>query len=152
MKILPFLKEERINLSLQSTTKEEAIKEVAFLLKDAPEIISFDNFIKDVFEREKIGTTGIGKEIAIPHARTDSVKKFVIAIGRSEKGVDFQAVDSKPVKIIFLMGTPKEEGLDEYLKILAHLTRLIDKDSFRSSLFSAKTAKEIIDIFKSVEG
>lgn len=151
MKILPFLKEERINLSLQSTTKEEVIKEVASLLKNAPEIINFDNFIKDVFEREKIGTTGIGKEIAIPHARTDSVKKFVIAIGRSEKGVDFQSVDSKPVKVIFLMGTPKEEGLDEYLKILAHLTRLIDKDSFRLSLFSAKTAKEVIDIFKSVE-
>ena len=79
------------------------------------------------------------------------MKEFVIAIGRSQKGIDFQAVDNKPVRIIFLMGTPKEKGLDEYLKILAHLTRLVDKDTFRSSLFFAKTAKEIIDIFKSVE-
>ena len=53
MKILPFLKEERINLNLQSTTKEEAIKEVASLLKDAPEIISFDNFIKDILKEKK---------------------------------------------------------------------------------------------------
>ena len=151
MKVSPFLKEERIILELKAKTKEEAIKEVASLLKDASEIINLDDFLKEVFEREKIGSTGIGKGIAIPHARTDNVKKFVIAIGRSEKGIEFQAVDKRPVKIIFLMGTPKEEGLDEYLKILAHLMRLIDKEAFRSSLFSAKTAKEIIEIFKSAE-
>ncbi|RKY39790.1 MAG: hypothetical protein DRP76_03040 [Candidatus Omnitrophota bacterium] len=151
MKVSPFLKEERIILELKAKTKEEAIKEVASLLKDASEIINLDDFLKEVFEREKIGSTGIGKGIAIPHARTDNVKKFVIAIGKSEKGIEFQAVDKRPVKIIFLMGTPKEEGLDEYLKILAHLMRLIDKEAFRSSLFSAKTAKEIIEIFKSAE-
>jgi len=151
MKVSPFLKEERIILELKAKTKEEAIKEIAYLLKNAPEITNFDGFLNDIFEREKIGSTGIGKEIAIPHARTDNVKEFVIAIGRCKEGIEFQAIDKKPVKLIFLMGTPKEEGLDEYLKILAHLTRLIDKDSFRSSLFSAKTAKEIIDIFRSVE-
>jgi fructose-specific phosphotransferase system IIA component len=151
MKIGDYLTEERISLELKTHTKEEAIKEMSTLLKDAKELVDFDTFVKDVFEREKLGTTGIGNEIAIPHARTDAVKDFVIAFGRSSEGVEFNSLDGKPAKLIFLMGTQKEKNLNNYLKTLAHLTRLLKRESFRSLLLKASSPREIIDAFKKAE-
>jgi len=138
-------------MNLEAQTKEEAIKEVANLIKDAPEIIDFESFVKDIFDREALATTAIGSQVAIPHARSDNVKNFVIAFGRSREGIDFNALDNKPVKLIFLMGTPKEEGINDYLKILAHLTRLLQKETFRESLLKAKSPEEIIEEFEKVE-
>ena len=151
MKVASFLKKERMIMNLEAQTKEEAIKEVANLIKDAPEIIDFESFVKDIFDREALATTAIGSQVAIPHARSDNVKNFVIAFGRSREGIDFNALDNKPVKLIFLMGTPKEEGINDYLKILAHLTRLLQKDTFRESLLKAKSPEEIIEEFEKVE-
>ena len=151
MKVASFLKKERMIMNLEAQTKEEAIKEVANLIKDAPEIIDFESFVKDIFDREALATTAIGSQIAIPHARSDNVKNFVIAFGRSREGIDFNALDNKPVKLIFLMGTPKEEGINDYLKILAHLTRLLQKETFRESLLKAKSPEEIIEEFEKIE-
>ena len=151
MKIGDYLKEEQILLDLKVGKKEEAIKEIATLLKGAKEITDFETFLKNVFEREKLATTGIGHEVAIPHARTNAVKDFVIAFGRSKEGVEFNSLDSKTAKIIFLMATPKEKGLSTYLKTLAYLSRLLQKESFRNSLLQASSPKEIIDQFKKAE-
>lgn len=151
MKIGDYLKEDRISLNLKSSNKEESVKEISMLLKSAKEINDFEAFIGEVFEREKLNTTGIGNEIAIPHARTDAVKDFVIAFGRSKEGIEFNSLDGNPAKLIFLMGTPKHKGVRAYLKILAHLTRLLKKESFRNSLLTAYNSKEIIDIFKKAE-
>lgn len=151
VKIANFLRQERITLDLRASHKEEAIKETAALLGSAAEISDFDLFLKDVFERETLNTTGIGNGIAIPHARTNSVKEFVIAVGRSASGIDFAALDNKPVKLIFLVGTPKEKGLNSYLKILAHLSRLLRKDDFKKGLLHASSPEEIIEQFRKVE-
>ena len=150
MNISTYLKEERICLNLETTEKKAAIRELAGFLRAAKEITNFNSFLKDVFEREKVGTTGIGDGIAIPHARTDAVSEFVIAFGRSAKGVEFQSLDSKPVKLIFLMGAPKQ-NLNGYLRILARLTRLLKKVDFRKSLMEASSAREIIEIFEKTE-
>ncbi len=149
--IADFLKEERILLNLEVSGKEEAIREIANLLVNAKEVSDFDPFLKDVFGREKMATTGIGHEVAIPHARTRAVKDFVIAFGRSRQGVEFNSLDNRPAKLIFLMGTPREKGLNVYLKILAHLNRLLEKESFRNLLLKAASPKEIIDLFREVE-
>ena len=152
MKIIDYLKEERIVLSLKSHTKIEAIKELATLLKDAEEITNFDVFLQDVYERENLGSTGIGNGIAIPHARSEAVKDFVIAFGRSVEGVDFNSLDGQPVKLIFLMGTHREKKLNSYLEILAHLTRLLKQQFFREALLKAPTPSAIIEEFKKIEG
>lgn len=151
MKVIDYLKEERIALNIKARTKEEAIKELSVFLKDASEISDFDIFLKDVFERESLKTTGIGSELALPHARTDAVKSFVIAFGRSEEGVEFESLDRNPAKIIILMGTPKGRDLNSYLEILARLTRLLRRESFRKALLDAKTPGEIIDEFGKIE-
>lgn len=151
VKLGDYLKEKRILLNLKARSKEESIKEIAALLENAKDMVDFKTFLKDVFEREKLSTTGIGSEIAIPHARSDAVKGFVIAFGRSQEGVEFNSLDGKPAKLIFLLGTPKKETQHAYLKILARLTRLLQKESFRSSLLKASSPKEILDEFKRVE-
>ncbi len=148
--ISQYLKSELIDLDLKASTKEEAIRNLGELLRGDSSITDFDQFISDVFEREGLGTTGIGFSLALPHARSKAVQSFVIAIGRMDEGIDFKSLDGEPVKLIFLMGTPKEE-VQGYLKILAHLTRLLKKESFRSPLFDVKTPQELINLFTEEE-
>ena len=151
MKVTDYLKENQMDLNLIASSKEDAIKKLGILLQNTKAVSDYDGFIKDVFERESLNTTSIGHYIAIPHARTNTVKDFVIAFGRVTDGLEFGSLDKKLVKLIFLMGTPKEKGLNSYLKILSSLTRRLDKESFREQLLNASTPKEIIEIFKKVE-
>ena len=151
MKISDYLKEDMICLNLKVTGKEEAIRELGNFIRKAKEITNYEMFLKDVLEREKLTTTGIGDGVAIPHARTDAVTGFVIAFGKSEKGVEFDSLDGKRARLLFLMGTPKTAGLDEYLVLLAHLTRLLKQQSFREALLKAQSPAEIIEIFKNFE-
>jgi PTS system nitrogen regulatory IIA component len=150
IKISQYLKEERINLHLKAQDKDDAVRTLAQVLKGQAQISDFEGFLNDVFERENLGTTGIGLGLALPHARSQAVKSFVIAVGRIDEGIDFKSLDAEPVKLIFLMGTPKEE-VQSYLKILAHLTRLLKKETFRAALLKASTALEVIELFKKEE-
>ena len=153
MKIKDYLRVDRILLTLNTHNKEEAIEEIAAVfLKDSTELIDFDIFLRDVFKRETVNTTGIGNEIAMPHARSDAVKDFVIAFGRSREGVQFNSLDGKPANLIFLIVTSKEKcRLDSYLRILARLTSLLQNKSFRNSLLEASSPKEVINIFQEAE-
>lgn len=151
MKIASCLNKDRIMLDIDVANKDEAIQAVSFSLKDAAEINDYAAFLKDVIKRESLGSTGIGGGTAIPHARTDAVQEFVIAMGRTRKGIDFGSLDKKPVRLIFLMGTPEKKGLTEYLKIIAHLSRLLKKESFRKTLLEAQTPGEIIKTFHEFE-
>ena len=106
MKLSDHITEDVVCLDIKSSVKGQAIEEMAELFRSSPHISDCDAFIKDVFAREQLGTTGIGKGVAIPHARTDTVKDFVVAIGRSSEGVGFEAIDGQPVKLIILRGYP----------------------------------------------
>jgi fructose-specific phosphotransferase system IIA component len=151
MKICDYLKEDQIILKLSGSTKEEVIRELAETLRSNPEIGDLEAFIKDTFQREKFSTTGIGHEIAVPHARTEAVSDIVIAFGRSPEGLDFASLDGRPVKLVFLMGTPKRTQLSRYLSVLARLTRLLEKSSFRQGLLDAKSGSEIVGAFRHIE-
>ncbi len=149
-KISEYLTEGRIILDLKSKKKEEVIKELCGALKESQEITDFDKFVEEVFQREKLGSTGIGQGVALPHARSSYLNKFVICFGRSKKGVDFESIDSEPAKLIFLLGTPKDD-VENYLKTLAHLSRLLRKEDFREKLLNAESKAEIVEIFKKYE-
>jgi PTS system nitrogen regulatory IIA component len=142
---------DRINLDLKADTKEEAIRELAESLKTHPAVSDYETFLTDVFNREKVGTTGIGHGIAIPHARTDAVDRFIIAFGRSRDGIPFGAPDGQPVKLIFLMGAVKKQ-VNNYLKILARLTRVLRKENFRELLIKAENPEEVLEAFCKIEG
>ena len=150
MKFCDHLREDRTNIHMKARTKDEAIKELAELLRDADEVTDFDGFVRDVFEREEVASTGIGNRAAAPHARTDAVSRFVIAVGRSEEGIEFDSIDGQPVNVFFLMGTPKSP-LGNYLKMLASLMRLLKERGFVDSLVKAKSADEVISYFREAE-
>ena len=145
-----YIQKEFVNLNLISGRKEDAIRELAQLVENAQEITDFEHFLEDVFERERLETTGIGDEIAIPHARTDVVSRLIIAVGRSTHGVEFESLDGRKVKLIFLMGTPKG-SVSHYLKILAQLTRLLKKEPFREKLLEAQDGEMVVKLFRGSE-
>ena len=151
MRLSDNISEAVVCLTMQGSTKDKAIRELAELLRVSPQVRDFDTYVKDVFAREQMGTTGIGEGVAIPHARTDAVTDFVIAIGRSSKGIDFSAVDGAPVKLVILMGTPLGQ-VGEYLKILAHLCYLLKRKGFVESLLQARDQATVVELFRSNEG
>jgi mannitol/fructose-specific phosphotransferase system IIA component (Ntr-type) len=150
MRLSDHLEERFVNMELQSSTKEEAVRELAGLLKHSPNMLNFDLYVKDVFDREGQASTGIGRGAAIPHARTEAVEEFVVAVGRSASGIDFGSIDGKPVRTIILMGTPKAK-VKTYLKLLAHLSHLIKTNGFLDALLDAPDAAALVELFKSHE-
>ncbi|HQC23908.1 MAG TPA: PTS sugar transporter subunit IIA, partial [Syntrophales bacterium] len=95
-----------------------------------------------LLEREKLGSTGIGDGIAIPHGKLKGLERLVISFGRSRQGVDFDAIDGKPVHIFFLLMAP-ESSTGQHLKALAKISRMLKDPGFRSDLMAAENAEEI---------
>lgn len=150
MELTDFITPQLIKLELASTQKVDAIKELINLLDDAGFVTDFEAFLKSVLEREKVGSTGIGKGIAIPHSRTSTVREVVVAFGRSPEGIEFEALDNKPVNLIFLIAAPIESG-GLYLKALARLSRLLRYQEFRNELMEAKKVEDVLKIISSEE-
>jgi len=150
MNLYEYLSEGSICTDLQSTEKNEAIAELGQFLKDHPLMVDYDEFLGAVFAREMESSTGVGDGVAIPHARTDAVKDFVAAVGISKPGVEFDAVDGKPVKVILLMGIPTRK-VDAYLRLLAHLSLLMKQKSFRTALLNCADAQSVIETFRQHE-
>ncbi|MFH1645010.1 MAG: PTS sugar transporter subunit IIA [Candidatus Omnitrophota bacterium] len=151
MKVTDYLVKERVALNLSASNKKEAINQLGLLLRDSDAVTEYDQFIADVFKREALTSTGVGHFVAIPHARTNAVNDFIIAFGRISEGIEFDAIDKKPVKLVFLMGTPEKKGLSGYMKILASLSRRLEKEDFREALLKASSAEEVINEFKKFE-
>jgi fructose-specific phosphotransferase system IIA component len=150
MAVSSILRKDCCILELQGKNKKDVINEIGEELKRTKKIKDYQQFIKDVLKREKLGSTGIGNKIAIPHARTDSVKDIVIGFGKTKPGIDFKALDGEKVNLIFLMGAnPKQLNL--YLRILAEISKLLMNEGFRQSLIEAKDANKIINTIKHFE-
>ncbi|OIO35167.1 MAG: PTS fructose transporter subunit IIA [bacterium (Candidatus Ratteibacteria) CG_4_10_14_3_um_filter_41_18] len=150
MKIIDFLKAGAIIPDLKASDKEGLIKELVSLLEEKGEITDQEKVGNLLLEREKLGSTGIGQGIAIPHAKTDQVKQIVIAFGLSQKGLNFESLDEEPVYIIFLVLAPID-ATGIHLKVLAKIARLLKDKVFRNSLKSCKDTKEIFRVIKEEE-
>ncbi len=150
MKLSDHLSERFVAMELSSTTKEEAVRELAERLRDNPSVADFGRYLADVFAREEQASTGIGRGAAIPHARTDAVTDFVVAVGRTAEPIEFGSIDGAPVSTIVLMGTPKTK-VKLYLKLLAHLSHLIKTNGFLDALLDAADAAAVVALFKAHE-
>jgi mannitol/fructose-specific phosphotransferase system IIA component (Ntr-type) len=132
----------RITLALQSTKRTAAINEVAKLLQGHPDVLNQDGLYQELLARDRLDTTCLGNEIAIPHARTEHVKKIVVAVGRSANGVLFEN-SNQNVRLMFVLGTPKNNPTD-YLILVGALCRLIKDEANRAALLSAPTPEAFI--------
>ena len=149
-RIAALLKPERMKLGLEAKQKNAALHEVANLLGGSPCVSSFDAFFREILERERISNTALGHDVAIPHARTDHCTDILIAVGRSAEGIDFEAKDGRPVRLIFLIGTPKAM-VTEYLRVVGNLARLLRQDDIRQRLLNAPDSAAFIQIIDQAE-
>jgi fructose-specific phosphotransferase system IIA component len=144
------LKPEAINLNLQATQKTAALREVAGLLVQNQSVTSFDAFFHEILERERVSNTALGHDVAIPHARTEQCSEILIAVGRNKEGVDFESRDNGPVRLIFLIGTPKHM-VTEYLRVVGNLARLLRRDDLRQQLLDAPDPAAFIRLIAEAE-
>jgi PTS system nitrogen regulatory IIA component len=147
MKVLDFLQIDSVSTDLKSQSKQDVITELCQLLKSNGHIADDQAVVTSLLEREKLGSTGIGQGIAIPHAKCAALNKIVAALGVSKKGIDFDSLDGEPVHVIFLLVAPPDSsGL--HLKALARISRLLKDKFFRQALREAKTSDEIQKIIR----
>lgn len=147
MKVMDFLCSEAMILDLKSQDKKSAITELVESLQKSKKIKKAQEVIDAVLEREKLGSTGIGQGVAIPHGKTDSVPEQVGVLGISQKGVEFNSLDGEPVHLIFLLVGPVEVA-GQHLKALARISRLFKDKFFRQNLKEAKSAADIVKIIQ----
>ena len=151
VKITDYMSEDLISLKLKSKNKDDVLMELADLIAVSPDVHNEENVIyKALIEREKLGSTGIGKGVAIPHAKTDAADRFTIAFGISKDKIDFKSLDNESVNIFFVFASPMKDS-QVYLKVLARISRLIREEEFRNELLACKTPAEVIECINKKE-
>nr|WP_221462990.1 fructose-specific PTS transporter subunit EIIC [Streptomyces olivoverticillatus] len=132
-----YLTERTVKQELAAGEKEAAIREMAELLAATGKVRDLDGLVAAALAREELGTTGLGEEIAIPHAKTDAVTEPVVGFARSGEGVEWGALDGAKARLIFMIAVPEEAAGDEHLRILALLARKLLDAGFRGRLLGA---------------
>ena len=146
MELREFFSEEAVQLELQSTSKDEVLKELIGLLK--LEEKSEGMLYKMLKRRENLGSTGIGRGIAIPHCRSLVVNRLRVAFGRKRDGVDFKAIDDKPVNFFFLIVAPPLEISNQYLPVLGKIAQFSKEADVPSRLLAMNSAAEFMSLLE----
>ena len=152
MNISELLSKKTVAIDLKSNNKKEVLSELIDLLISSGNISKNGKaeVLKKLQEREGLGSTGIGKGVAIPHAKCPGVKKMTAALAMSKSGIDFKSLDGEPTYIFFLLIAPGETP-GPHLKALAKISRLLDDKFVRDRLRSAKSDQEILSVIKEEE-
>lgn len=151
IKITDYISEDLVSLDLKAKNRDEVLIELSKLLEKSENIDSEDNDVyKALIDREKLGSTGIGKGVAIPHAKTESAKKLTVAFGVSRKGIDFKSLDDENVNLFFVFASPNRDS-QIYLKVLARISRLIREEEFRTRLYNCSSSEEVISCIREKE-
>jgi len=146
MKLTDLLVEDVMILDLKATTKQGAIDEMIDKLFEHKRITNEKTFKAGILAREAQSTTGLGDGIAMPHAKNKAVRKATILFAKSKKGVDYDALDGKPVHLFFMIAAP--EGADDtHLAALGSLSKYLLQDGFSKKLKAAKTPQEVTKLF-----
>jgi PTS system nitrogen regulatory IIA component len=141
MKISDTLKEDAIISELNATDKKAVLEELTGTLVEAYGV-NQEEMVRVLLERERLGSTGIGGGIAIPHGKLGALKSLLMAFGRSRKGVEFDAMDGKPTHLFFLLLAP-EDSTGAHLKMLARISRSLKNSVFRERLMTAADGREL---------
>lgn len=147
MNITDILSPTAVKMPLIATEKRAVIDELVDLLDDAGLITQPDTLKQVVWEREQQRSTGIGEGLAIPHGKSNCSTELVMAIGRPEKPIDFQAVDGEPVQLVVLLASPPDKTSD-HIQALGKISRLMSNPKFRARAYAAETAEELYQLFE----
>jgi PTS system nitrogen regulatory IIA component len=145
MRLDQILKLEYLNDDLQAKTKTEALAELSAMIIKGFARLDGSQIIEVLQQREKLGSTGIGDGVAIPHGKVGALEELVVAFGRSKNGVAFDSMDGKPVHLFFLLLAP-ENCTGQHLKALAKISKMLKTGNFRRKLMEAKTKGDLYKI------
>ena len=152
MKFSDFITTKAIKAEVSSATKPEVIEELVDSLLAAGEINADqrDDIVASILKREELGSTGIGRGVAVPHTKHPSVSKLVGTVGVSEEGVDFDSLDGEPVQLFFLLISPPEQPGD-HLRALESISRQLRDETFCRFLKQSKTADDIHQLLQEAD-
>jgi PTS system nitrogen regulatory IIA component len=145
MNITDILDEESIIAELTARDKKSVLEELVSVLFEHGRVKDKEKPVEVLLERERLGSTGIGDGIAIPHGKLKEIKGIICSFGRTKAGVDFQSIDEKPTHLFFLLLAP-EDSASEHLQALARLSRLLKDGHLRKRLLEADSKKELYRI------
>jgi PTS system nitrogen regulatory IIA component len=147
VKILDILHEDCIIPELRSQNKKEVLKELTGVLLTCKAALDQDALVEVLLERERLGSTGIGDGIAIPHGKMQDLDELVLSFGRSARGIEFDSMDGRPTHLFFLLIAP-ENSAGTHLRALAKISRLLKSAHFRQRLMEAGTKEEIFQVIQ----
>lgn len=152
MKLTEFISKKAILPALKATDKKSAIQELVQLARKAYDGEKFvvTEIVDAIVQREKIGSTGIGGGVGVPHAKIEGIKNVIGAFGRAPVPLEFNAVDGQPVNLVFLIIAPPSKN-EAYLKALQKVMAALKRPNFVKFLRAAKTSRDIEEIFREVE-
>ena len=142
MRISEFLSPEAVIADLRAREKQEVLRELSAALARAHPHLKEERLVEVLREREKLGSTGIGEGVAIPHGKLGGLTQLVAAFGVARQGVDFEAIDGKPTHLFFALVAP-ENSAGVHLKALARISRLFKNPRFRAAILEAPTTAAI---------
>lgn len=146
MKILDFLHSETVLTDLTAGDKKGVLEELAAPVAEATGI-KRDEIVRVLMERERLGSTGIGEGLGIPHGKLKNLDDMIIGFGLSRRGVDFDAIDGRPARIFFLIITP-EASTGLHLKLLARISRLLKEERVRERLRQVESPAQVLAIIE----
>jgi mannitol/fructose-specific phosphotransferase system IIA component (Ntr-type) len=152
MKLCDFIDKKSVVANLGHTDRDGVIRELVSAAANSghAEDMEIDAVVKSILQREKQGSTGFGKGVAVPHVKHQSIKKMVGAVGRSEAGIDFKALDRAPVYSVFLLLSPPDSP-ETHLQAMETIFRHLQRDNFRSFLRQAETSEAITDLLEEAD-
>jgi len=145
MKIAEFLSPQSVTSELTARTKADALMELSSALVRAHPELRADRLVEVLLEREKLGSTGIGDGVAIPHGKLNGLPHLLASFGVSKAGIDFDAIDGKPSHLFFTLVAP-ENSAGIHLKALARISRLFKSPPFRDAILQAGSAQQMYDL------
>ena len=149
MKISEFLSQTRINLELEATSKDEVLKELVDLLNVDGRSKAI--LLKMIKKREKLGSTGMGKGVAIPHGRSLVANRLMMCCGVSAKGIEYDSFDGKPAHLFFLIVAPAQEISNQYLPILGRIAQISRYVKNTKKLLKAKSPEDFLALLEEIE-
>ncbi len=150
VKLTDYLKSNYVEIGLKADSKEDLLDGVLKLADKNPHVLDAAKMRAAVLEREKIMSTGVGKNFAIPHGKTDAVDDIVLAFATTAEPVDYGSMDNEPVRLVLLL-VSKENLVSQRLKLLSRASKVMNSEAARNALLSAKTPDEVITIFNQEE-
>jgi fructose-specific phosphotransferase system IIA component len=150
MKLSKFCDESLVVFDLKADAKQAVLEELVALVSESKMVKDRAELLSDIKEREELVTTGVGYGVAFPHAKTRAVKGIVIAFGRSQAGIDFDAMDHKSVHLFFLIAAP-EDAVGAHLNVMARLSYLMKSEENRQALLKATSPGDVLSLMDGVE-